>query len=220
MENIEIRKNISTEVSWLDRDIKRFHDLGTMLPLNQIKIYEKIRDISEGLTVVDVGCSVGVGANIISHRARHVWGIDINKENLKFANHVFARPNLSFEYFDLENPPSRELAKFNIVLMSEVIEHLDNPENGLHAIKRFFNDKTVGYINTPNRNNPNLDGDVPKNPLHIKEWRAGEFYELLIKHFRSVVLYSVPKLNVWNHDETIDGNATDTPMIAKVQLPI
>lgn len=214
------RKNVSRDISWLDRDIKRWKEIGTLIPKDQIKIYEKIRDLSCGLTVVDVGCSVGIGSNILSQQARHVWGVDINEECVRFARDMFARPNLGFELFDIENPSSREYSKFDLVVMSEVIEHLENPEKALQIIKTFFHDKTVGYINTPNKNNPKLIADEPYNELHIREYTAGEFYGLLTKHFAHVVLYSVPKLNTWDNSETIDDNSEDTPIIAKVERPI
>ena len=215
----EDRVNISADISWLDRDIKRFKDLGTLIPASQIKVYKKIRDISVGLTIVDIGCSIGYGANIMSQMARHVWGVDVNEEAVRFADHVFGRPNLNFTTFDIENPPPREYAKFDIVVMSEVIEHLENPEKALQTMKTFFHDKTVGYINTPNANHPDLAGDHPHNELHLKEFTSGEFYELLTRHFNSVTLYSVPKLENWDFEETIDGNSQDTPMIAKIAGP-
>lgn len=214
------RKNISDKVSWLDKDIKRWKEIGSLIPKDQVKIYEKIRDFSVGLTVVDIGCSIGVGSNILSQNARHVWGIDVNEEAIKFATDTFARSNLSFMLFDIENPPSREYAKFDLVVMSEVIEHLENYEKGLETMKTFFHKDSVGFINTPNKNNPKLShDDHPHNELHLKEWTAGEFYELLTKHFEYVVLYSVPKLNNWGVDETIDGNSEETPMLAKVERP-
>lgn len=218
---MEPRKNISADMSWLDRDIKRWKEIGTLVPTMQLQFYKALRDISCGLTVIDIGCSIGVGSNVISHQARHVWGVDINTESIKFANDTFARPNLSFEVYDVENPGPREHAKFDLVVMSEVIEHVEDPDKALQTMKTFFHDKSVGYITTPNKNNPNLSQeDLPHNELHLKEWRAGEFYEYLTKHFQHVTLFSIPKLKQWNPEETIDGDSEETPIVAKVERPI
>lgn len=214
------RKNVSKDISWLDRDIKRWREVGTLIPTNQLKVYQKLRDIATGLTIIDIGCSIGVGANILSHTARHVWGIDVNEEAIKFANDTFARPNLGFNTFNIENLGPRERAKFDMVLMAEVIEHLEDFDTALNNMKTFFHEKSIGYITTPNKNNPDLAKDgLPNNELHVREWTSGEFYDLMTKHFEHVVLYSIPKLDIWSMDETIDGSSQDTPMIAKVEGP-
>lgn len=210
--------NKSQEVSWLDRGIKRFHDLGIVIPDGQRKLYEKIRDHwAQGRLVMDVGCSIGVGSNILSHSARHVWGVDMNEEAVKFADQVFARPNLSFDIYDIEKSSTRELAKFEIVVVSEVIEHLTDPTIGLSVIKKFFKPDTIGFITAPNINNEDVKKRDSDNELHLQHWTAGEFYSLMIQNFASVTLYSVEKLNQWNQEETIDGDSTDGLIIAKVE---
>ena len=136
--------NKSNDISWLDRVIKRYKDTGLVIPDPQRKLYEKIRDFwIGGRTVIDIGCSVGIGTNILSHTARAVWGIDMNLEAIDFASKVFRRPNLDFAILDIENPPTRELAKFEVVVMSEVIEHLSDVEAGIGTVKRFFSNKST-----------------------------------------------------------------------------
>jgi 2-polyprenyl-3-methyl-5-hydroxy-6-metoxy-1,4-benzoquinol methylase len=208
------------DLSWLDTEIKRYRERRTMVPEVQIKLYKAITDhFVNGRTVIDVGSCMGFGSNILSHRARHVWGIDFNQEALDFANHMFARPNLSFDYYDIEKPTTRPLSHFDIVVMSEVIEHLTDPEKGLDTIKRFFSDKihTIGFITAPNINNLEVREIDANNKLHLHHWTAGDFYALLIKHFRSVTLYGSESLNQWEFDETVDGNHLERLTIAKVE---
>lgn len=218
---VETKVNISADISWLDRVIKRFKEKGKLVPDNQHKIYEKIRDhFVSGRTVIDIGCSTGIGANILSHEARHVWGIDINEEAISFANHAFARPNLSFEHLDVENFPTRPLAQFEVLTFIETLEHLANPQEGLNSVKRFFSEKlkTIGFITVPNLNNPQVYQLDATNSLHLNHWTPGEFYELMTKNFRHVVLFSSNKLDVWAQNETTDGNDTEAEIIvAKVE---
>lgn len=213
-------KNISTEISWVDRVNKRFHDIGQVIPTKQRKLYEKIRDHwTSGRTVIDIGCSLGVGSNILSHTARHVWGIDINEESINWAKQVYDRPNLSFELLDIEHPPSREVSKFGVVVAIEIIEHLADLDTGLQTIKKFFSDKhqTVGFITIPNINNDDVKERDQNNHLHNYHWTAGDFYGLMIQHFKSVTLYSVDKLETWSHEETVDGNTKDPLVVAVVE---
>lgn len=214
-------KNISGDISWLDRDIYRFKKKGTFIPPGQTHMYSKIRDHwARGRTVIDIGCSAGYGSNILSHQARHVWGIDVNQEALDFAKHMYERPNLSFDFLDLENPPERPISPFEVVVMIEVLEHLPNYEMGLQTVKRFFSDKlnTVGFITVPNLGNSKVAKADAENELHVQHWSPGEFYELMTQHFKHVTLYSSNNLNVWEHDETTDGNDVKSiVIIAKVE---
>jgi 2-polyprenyl-3-methyl-5-hydroxy-6-metoxy-1,4-benzoquinol methylase len=211
--------NVSKDTAWLDRDIKRFKDIGWVIPKQQIQIYNAIsKYIVGGRTVIDIGSSIGVGTNILSHEARFVWGIDVNSEAIAFAKQMFKRPNLDFEVVDLENMPERPFSKFEIFVMSEVIEHLSDPNKALNTIKeRFCTEKTVGFITAPNINNDKVQKADANNPLHNYHWTAGEFYEFLIQHFKSVTLYGSDHLVRWNQDETVDGNSEDRIIIARVE---
>jgi len=215
-------ENKSAEHSWLDRDIKRFKDIGWVIPKNQYKLYHRIMEKwVSGRTVVDIGSSIGVGTNILSHQARAVWGIDINEEAIRYAQQVFARPNLDFAVLDIENPPNRPLSTFEVVVCMEVIEHLPNYVAGLNTIKSFFDgDKTIGFITAPNIGNARVKEDDANNSLHLNHWTAGEFYGLLIKHFRSVTLFGSERIRTWEHSETTDGDSQDRIVVAKVQGPI
>lgn len=211
-------KNISDEISWVDRVHKRYKEVGTLIPHRQRKLYEKIRDEwVAGRTVVDVGCSLGIGSNILSHEARFVWGLDINEEAIDFAKRMFKRPNLDFMVADIENPPNREISKFEVVVMIETLEHLQNPEKGLREIKTFFKEGSLGFITVPNHANKKVRENEKKHGLHLGHWTAGQFYELMIKHFRSVTMYSVDKLESWKQSETVDGNSQDYLIVAKLE---
>lgn len=214
-------KNISAEISWLDRDIGRFKKERKLIPPIQKRIYEKIRDHwTNGRTAIDLGCSIGYGSNILSHDARHVWGVDINEEAIEFAKYTFARPNLSFDVMDIESPPNRPLSNFNIVICMEVLEHLVDPQAGINTIKSFFSDKlnTVGFITAPNVANQRIARADAKNHLHLNHWKPGEFYSMLIEHFRAVTMFSGDKVNQWVQEETVDGDDTSSSIIvAKVE---
>ena len=212
-----------SKISWVDKVYKRYKDTGNLIPEGQRRLYEKIRDEwAWGRTVVDIGCSIGIGSNILAHQARHVWGIDINEEALDFANRAYSRPNLTFAKLDIENPPTRPLASFEVLVMSEILEHLKEPETGLGVIKRFFIRKkgnTIGFITIPNINNEEVKKRDTENKLHLHRWTAGDFYALMTKHFEAVTMYSVDKLDKWLPEEMVDGNTKDGLIVAKVERP-
>lgn len=218
---MENKRKLNKEEGWLDRDVKRFKKYGDFIPKNQQKLYKKIRDHwGLGRTVVDLGCSAGWGSNILSHNARHVWGLDFNERAVEFADHMFSRPNLEFDIFDLENPPSRPISPMEVVVMIEVLEHLPDYKKGLNTMKTFFNDKlqTVGFITAPNINHPRVGPADAENPLHFSHWTPGEFYELMTKHFKHVTLFGSKLIDQWVSEETVDGSDVGNRIIvAKVE---
>lgn len=213
-------ENKADEISWLDRDIKRFKEIGVLIPASQRKIYEKIsEEWVSGRTVIDLGCSIGIGSNILSRHARFVWGVDNNKEAVRFANLYLSRPNMNFAILDMEHPPTRELSKFEVVVAIEILEHLKDFQAGLNTIKRFFSLRgtSMGFITAPNINNEEIKKRDAKNPLHLQHWTAGEFYKLMTDNFQAVVFFSGDKLDKWTPNEQTDGNSKDAIIVAKCE---
>lgn len=213
-------KNTSNDISWLDRDIKRWKSLGCLIPPMQHRVYEAIRDSwTSGRTVIDIGSSIGVGTNILSHNARFVWGIDVNEESIGFAKYLLERPNMDFEVLDIEEPVARPLSTFERIVCIEVIEHLPQLEGGLVTIKKFFGKNSIGFFSVPNLGNSRVKAADQNNPLHVNHWTAGEFYSLMIEHFESVTLFDGEKVRNWDADEMVDGDSQCRLIIAQVEGP-
>lgn len=203
----------------IERVFDRWKNAKRVMPDEQRKIYNVLGEVYQGKSFADVGCAVGIGSNILSHRSLSVWAVDVEPELVDFARAMFANPRLSFDIYDILNPPVRPHYAFDVILFLEVIEHLprDQWDRAMNNLKKFFREGTVGFISTPNRSAPHLGHDHPTNELHTYEAPAGEFYEFLTRHFQHVVLYSVPKLATLGESETIDGSSTETPVLAKVE---
>ena len=182
--------------------------------------------------ICDVGCGLGWGSNILSQEADFVWGIDKNEENIRWAKQCFERqknntywtPQLSFDKVDILEE-SRELMKFDIVAAIEIIEHMEDFQGLLNFLKRLAKkDKsgnlqeppngTVFWISTPNRNADEIQKDTPKNEHHVREWTAGEFYQVLIENFKYVTLFN------HNLTKTLELDTKETPMMAKAEFPL
>lgn len=181
--------------------------------------------------VVDVGCGSGVGANIISQEADFVWGIDKNEWSIEFAKEAFTReknsiyytPQLTFDVFDIVND-SRETMKFDIVVMIEVIEHIEDVDTFLRAVIKKFtkkdkrgdvhvpNEATEFFISTPNRNSPKIRKDHPENPYHVREWTAQEFHDMMLHYFEEVEMMNTK-------GEPIPVDAPDDVVFVKARHP-
>lgn len=214
----EYKENPVQSYPGIEWALKRW-EKGYIIPPTQRRIYDIIAAQYQGKPMVDIGSSFGVGANILSHRALSVWAIDISEDLVKFGRALFASPKLSLDVYDILNPPTRPHYAFDVILFLEIIEHIPRADwdKAMNNLKRFFKEDSVGFISTPNRNSDKIDKTHPHNTQHTYEAPVGELYEFLIKHFRSVTLYSVAKLNSFEQSETIDGNSKDTPVLAKIE---
>lgn len=206
-----------------DKVHKRFKEKGIMKDPIQMNMYEAIsRNWCIGKAVVDAGCGMGIGTNILGREALGAWGIDSNGENVLVAKQLFENMKIKFEVVDLLQDYERPFATFDVVVCIEVIEHVKDFDLLLNNLKRFYNPKrrTVFFISSPNRNSEKLGHDHPKNEWHVREWTAGEAYEVMTKHFKTVVMYSAEKLDTFDHSETVDGDTKDTPVLFKCEDPI
>lgn len=179
--------------------------------------------------IVDVGCGIGVGSNVMSQEAHFVWGIDKNEFSIEFAKEAFERERnniyysgqLTFDVFDVM-VDSRLTAQFDFVVCVEVIEHIEDTDKFIKSIIRFArknknNDyhipnATEFFISSPNRNNPKIRKDQPANLYHIREWTSQEFYNLLLSYFEKVELLN-------QKGEILPIETQETPILAKCLYP-
>lgn len=190
--------------------------------------------------VVDVGCGSGVGTNVLSWESDFAWGIDKNKASIQFAHEVLRRekngiyysPQLSFDVVDIMED-TREMMQFDVVVAIEVIEHIDDWKKFMRTIINNFakRDKegkyikiihhgsegahyqgTLFYISTPNRNNPKISDEKPKNKYHVREVTSEEFRDQMETFFNQVQLLDVMGAPV--NDTTVE-----TPLLAKCYEP-
>ena len=207
----------------LDKVIARFEKKGILKVPTQVNMYAAIaNNWCIGKAVVDVGCGIGIGTNVLGREAIGSFGIDINEESVNFARQMFGNQKIKFEVADITKPVPRPIGSFDVVVAIELIEHIADFEAVLKGLKRFYDEKrrTLFFISSPNRNSDKIADDKPKNEYHVREWTAGEFYSVLTKHFRAVVLYSGERVSDFNQKETVDGNTKGTPILAKCELPI
>lgn len=184
------QENEQKPIWMVNRLFQRWDTEHIVMPEEQRAIYEKLSKDMIGQVVMDAGCGTGIGANILSHNARFVWGTDVLPENIEFANQLFARPNIKFDVIDLTALPNREFAHFHQILCVDVIEHIDDYQAALNNLKRFFKPGvTKLWISTPNRNNEKIQKDKPRNEFHVREWSVGEFWDILTANFKHVTLY-------------------------------
>jgi SAM-dependent methyltransferase len=138
--------------------------------------------LAEGRRVLDAGCGIGYGSNLLAARgAAEVVGIDVAEAVIEAARPT-AAANVVFRQASIHELPFED-GGFDLITCFEVIEHIENRDHALGELARVLADDGVLLISSPNR-----DVYVPGNPHHVFEYRPEEFREALREHFAHVSL--------------------------------
>lgn len=97
-------------------------------------IYRFFAGRVRGRRVLDAGCGAGYGSHALAVAgAASVQAVDIDKRNISYARRHFSHPAIRFDVADLDSfsaPP----ASFDLVVSSNVLEHLEDPEHFLATV--------------------------------------------------------------------------------------
>jgi 2-polyprenyl-3-methyl-5-hydroxy-6-metoxy-1,4-benzoquinol methylase len=94
-------------------------------------------NINNGDIVLDVGCGKGFNTFHVSKKAKKVIGIDIDEKNIKFAKDNYSSKNIEYINDDVLNHTFEEV--FDVVVLSNLLEHLKDRVNFLISLKSITN---------------------------------------------------------------------------------
>lgn len=83
--------------------------------------------------VLDIGCGNGFLTYDIAKKAGSVTAIDLNDDNIEFAKRSFNRDNIKYICGDATKLNFRQ--KFDVVILSNLLEHLENRHDFLRKLK-------------------------------------------------------------------------------------
>lgn len=106
-------------------------------PKHKILNYHQffLDNLSKDDNVLDIGCGNGAVAYDISKKVKNVTAIDISKHNITVAKKKYSNQNLEYiigdaTKFNFEN-------NFDVIILSNVLEHIENRVEFLSKIKKF-----------------------------------------------------------------------------------
>ena len=132
-------------------------------------------DISRGGRLLEVGCGDGALSGVLhSHLGLSVTGVDTSEKGLALARQMFSDRELAGEFRLVSSYDTGfKDASFNVVVCSDVIEHVDDPRAMLREIRRVLVLGGRLVITTPIRFSEN-----PVDPMHVQEWFVSDFIAL------------------------------------------
>lgn len=161
---------------------------------------ESIARRNSNLSILDLGCGTGWLTRPLARFGRAV-GLDLSPHAIKRASRHDDGDRLNFLVRDFLTQPLDDLGKFDVVLASEVIEHIPNAQKPrfVEVCSRALVDRGYLFLTTPNASvwkrywsSPITDATIWRQP--VEEWvDKTVMHRLLSPHFtlldsRSVLL--------------------------------
>lgn len=152
-----------------------------------VNLINKHLSNKSGKDILDIGCGAGTLSFYYASKGYKVYGIDISKkaidackqsvEFLKQKNVTFKKMNFPIEV------PSK---KFDYIICSEVIEHIENDELGIKKMFLLLRPHGLLFLTTPSINAPltslGYTNNFDKEVGHVRRYSKEDLTKLLEKY--------------------------------------
>ncbi|MDR3623852.1 MAG: methyltransferase domain-containing protein [Chlamydiales bacterium] len=103
----------------------------------------------KGMSVLELGCSEGIGAPILAEHAEHYTGVDLDKPAIDTAKTNFQEPKYKFIFDDFMG---RKYGAFDGVVSLDVVEHILPEFETIYfdTVVNNLSEKGICVIGTPN----------------------------------------------------------------------
>jgi len=146
----DLFKSLSEE--WWNENGK-FRILHKIRPIRVKYILDQMNKKKlKNLDILDLGCGGGLVSESLSRLGANVTGIDFVKNNIEVAKQHSNKKKLkiNYKYANIETLKIKK--KYDLIIMYEILEHLDNWEYFLINISKNLKSKGILVISTINRN--------------------------------------------------------------------
>ncbi len=184
----ELEENRSTSKQfWTNEKIKKRDDESHY---DVYKLCRKIIKKKEVKSVLDIGCGIGIKLmKLIEPVCENIYGID-QELSINYARQKYGQKNFFID--NIEDPELKLKQKFDLIICSDVIEHLKNPDKLINYIKKYSDKNSLIVISTPERDI--LRGKNIRQISHwshVREWNRIELYRYLKNHNLNVIYHIV-----------------------------
>jgi Methyltransferase domain len=160
---------------------------GAHIAYEHLHRYAFARRFVRGRRVLDLGCGLGYGAEVLAPLARDVVALDRDRDAIRHARASRTHALGPFVLADATSLPFRD-ASFDVVIAYELIEHLTDQEALVAEIRRVLPPAGLLLISSPDKDV--YSGKLgQRNPFHPKELTTEELLRVLRPHFERVAVY-------------------------------
>jgi ubiquinone/menaquinone biosynthesis C-methylase UbiE len=160
---------------------------GTRLAYEHLHRYAFARQFVSGRHVLDLGCGLGYGAELLAPSAREVVSLDRDHETIRQARDIRTHALGPFVVADGGRLPFASQS-FGAVVAFELIEHVDEQAALIAEVRRVLRPSGVLLLSSPNTA-VYSDKLGERNPFHTREMTTDELRALVAPHFECVLVY-------------------------------
>ena len=149
--------------------------------------------------ILDIGCGEGYTSNYLKEKLNiPILGIDIGGEVINKAKKL--HPNVSFKAGSIYNLKQKNNS-FDLVIATEVLEHLEFPDKGIEEAKRVSRKYCIFSVpyepiwRVLNLLRLAYIKDLGNSPGHIQHWNKSQFKKVLKTHFDKIIIVNAL---IWN----------------------
>lgn len=143
-----------------------------------------LEELNSGDTILDLGCKYGELTSLIAANGNKIIGIDNNRSSIIKAKELNTFNNIEYINEDANDFIKDNKSNCNILILSHILEHIDNPEYFLKTIVEKFEkvfievpDFDSTYLNTYRKDqNVNLNYT---DTDHVSEFSREELMQLI-----------------------------------------
>ena len=138
---------------------------------------------------LDIGCGTGTISLYLANKKMYVVGVDISINAISQAkkNAKFLQLDSKTKFYQLDFPKKIPGGKFDLIICSEVLEHLDNDQVAVQQIHKLLKNRdSRAIISVPSLNAPlykmGFLRDFDKRVGHLRRYSPNSLAELFRKH--------------------------------------
>ena len=156
-----------------------------LFSLSRYKFAQKL--IGKDKTILEFGCSDGLGSHILAETASRVLGIDFDKGIIEWAKENLTTEKLSFKH---DNFLGKKYGEFDAVVAFDVIEHIfqKNESRFLETMGNNLSPYGIAIVGTPNITSRQYSSSVV-NDAHVNMYDAERLESLMNKYFHNVFIF-------------------------------
>lgn len=170
---------------------------------------KRLLPAEKGLNILDAGCGNGYIAGSLAELGHHVVGIDLAEDGISIARATY--PNLRFEMCSVYDDLASVVKNVDLVISSEVIEHLFYPKTFVSNIRKLICPGGYLILTTPYHGyikNLVISALGMWDKHHTVDWEGGH-----IKFFSEKSLSGL--LRSTGFDNIVFRNAGRVPLLWK-----
>ena len=140
--------------------------------------------LRRGMKILDIGCGAGTIDFYFANKGYEITGIDISDRAISSSIETAKKlglKNVSFRVVDF--PKDKVTGKFDFVIFSEVIEHLEDDKIALTEINKLLNPQGILFLSTPSINAPlhrlGLTKKFDKEVGHLRRYEKKQLLNIL-----------------------------------------